>query len=96
MAIGVAPITDNQQKIIGAVEIFRDDSATIAALEHLKELEDLVYLDGLTKIANRTYLETFIVAKFNELRRLGWSFGVIFVDVDQFKAGERHLWPPGG
>jgi diguanylate cyclase (GGDEF)-like protein/PAS domain S-box-containing protein len=85
VAIGVAPITDHQQKIIGAVEIFRDNSATVAALDHLKELEDLVYLDGLTKLANRTYLETFIVAKFNELRRLGWSFGVIFVDVDLFK-----------
>ena len=85
VAIGVAPITDNQQKIIGAVEIFRDDSATVAALEHLKELEDLAYLDELTKIANRTYLENFIVGKFNEFRRLGWSFGVIFVDVDQFK-----------
>jgi diguanylate cyclase (GGDEF)-like protein/PAS domain S-box-containing protein len=85
VAIGVAPITDHRQKIIGAVEIFRDDSATVAALEKLKELEDLAYLDGLTRIANRTYLETFIVARFNELRRLGWSFGVIFVDVDQFK-----------
>ena len=85
VAIGVAPITDKRQNIIGAVEIFRDDSATVAALEHLKELEDLAYLDGLTRIANRTYLETFIVGKFNELRRLGWSFGVIFVDVDRFK-----------
>ena len=85
VAIGVAPITDQRQNIIGAVEIFRDDSATVAALEHLKELEDLAYLDGLTHIANRTYLETFIVGKFNELRRLGWSFGVIFVDVDRFK-----------
>lgn len=85
VAIGVAPITDHQQKIIGAVEIFRDESATVAALEHLKELEDLAYLDELTKIANRTYLENFIVGKFNEFRRLGWSFGVIFVDVDRFK-----------
>jgi diguanylate cyclase (GGDEF)-like protein/PAS domain S-box-containing protein len=85
VAIGVAPITDHQHNIIGAVEIFRDDSAGIAALEKLKGLEHLVYLDALTKIANRTYLETFIVAKFNELQRLGWSFGVIFVDVDQFK-----------
>ena len=85
VAIGVAPITDHQQKIIGAVEIFRDDSATVAALEHLKELEDLSYLDSMTRIANRTYLENFIVGKFNEFRRLGWSFGVIFVDVDRFK-----------
>jgi diguanylate cyclase (GGDEF)-like protein/PAS domain S-box-containing protein len=85
VAVGVAPITDPQQNIIGAVEIFRDNSATVAALEHLKELEDLVYLDALTKIANRTYLENFIVAKFNEFRRQEWSFGVIFVDVDRFK-----------
>ena len=85
VAIGVAPITDKGLNIMGAVEIFRDDSATVAALEHLKELEDLAYLDGLTRIANRTYLENFIVGKFNELRRLGWSFGVIFVDVDRFK-----------
>jgi len=85
VAIGVAPITDKGLNIMGAVEIFRDDSATVAALEHLQELEDLAYLDGLTRIANRTYLENFIVGKFNELRRLGWSFGVIFVDVDRFK-----------
>jgi len=85
VAIGVAPITDNRGEIIGAVEIFRDNSATVAALEHLKELEDLAYLDALTRVANRTYLESFIVAKFNEFRRLGWSFGVIFIDVDRFK-----------
>jgi diguanylate cyclase (GGDEF)-like protein/PAS domain S-box-containing protein len=86
VAIGVAPITDHQQKIIGAVEIFRDNSDTIAALEHAKELEGLAYLDGLTRIANRTYLDTFIVSRFNELQRLGWPFGVIFADVDCFKA----------
>ena len=85
VAIGVAPITDNRQKIIGAVEIFRDNSDTVAALERLKELEDLAYLDALTRIANRTYLENFIIGRFNEFRRLGWSFGVIFVDVDRFK-----------
>jgi len=85
VAIGVTPITDNRHKIIGAVEIFRDDSATIAALEKIKDLEALVYLDGLTRLANRTYLQTFIISKFNELRRLGLSFGVIFADVDRFK-----------
>jgi diguanylate cyclase (GGDEF)-like protein/PAS domain S-box-containing protein len=85
VAIGVAPITDHRQNIIGAVEIFRDNSATVAALEQLKQLEDLAYLDTLTKIANRTYLENFIIGKFNELRRQGWPFGVVFVDVDRFK-----------
>jgi diguanylate cyclase (GGDEF)-like protein/PAS domain S-box-containing protein len=85
VAIGVSPIKDSRDKIIGAVEIFRDDSATVAALEKIKNLEDLAYLDGLTRIANRTYVQTFIISKFNEFRRLGLSFGVIFADVDQFE-----------
>jgi diguanylate cyclase (GGDEF)-like protein/PAS domain S-box-containing protein len=85
VAMGVAPITDSRHKIIGAVEIFRDDSATMAALEKIKGLEGLAYLDELTRIANRTYLQTFIVSKFNELLRLGLSFGVIFADLDRFK-----------
>ncbi len=85
VAVGVAPIIDQRDKVIGAVEIFRDNSASIAALQKLREMEYLAYLDTLTRIANRAYLETFMVAKFNELRRLGWSFGVIFADVDRFK-----------
>lgn len=85
VAIGVTPITDNRQEIIGAVEIFRDDSVTVAALEKIKDLEGLAYLDGLTRLANRTYLQTFIVSKFNEFRRLGLPFGVVFADVDRFK-----------
>ncbi|MFA5110950.1 MAG: diguanylate cyclase [Desulfobaccales bacterium] len=85
VAIGVAPITGPRQEIIGGVEIFRDNSATIAALEKVKELEHLAYLDELTGIANRRYLNTFMVGRFNELRRLGWSFGVIFADLDNFK-----------
>jgi diguanylate cyclase (GGDEF)-like protein/PAS domain S-box-containing protein len=96
VAIGVVPITDHQQKIMGAVEIFRDNSATVAAMEHLKALESLAYLDELTKIANRAYLETFIVGKFNEFRRLGWSFGVIFVDVDRFKQVNDTFGPQTG
>jgi diguanylate cyclase (GGDEF)-like protein/PAS domain S-box-containing protein len=85
VAIGVSPITDKRHKIIGAVEIFRDDSATVAALEKIKDMEGLAYLDGLTRVGNRTYLQTFIVSKFNEFRRLGLPFGVIFADVDRFK-----------
>ena len=85
VSLGITPIMDGQHQIIGAAEIFRDHSATIEVLEHLKDMEDLTYLDGLTRIANRTYLETFIAAKFNELHRLGWAFGVIFADVDHFK-----------
>jgi diguanylate cyclase (GGDEF)-like protein/PAS domain S-box-containing protein len=85
VAVGIAPVTDHQGNTIGAVEIFRDNSATMAALEQLRELEDLAYLDELTRLANRRYLEIFLDAKFNELKRFGWPFGVIFADLDHFK-----------
>lgn len=85
VSVRVAPMLGHTRKITGAVEIFSDNSNTVAALQRLKELEDLAYLDTLTGIANRRYLETFLAGKLNELRRYGWSFGVILADVDTFK-----------
>jgi diguanylate cyclase (GGDEF)-like protein len=83
--VRVSPIRNEAGKIIGAVEIFNNNSETVAALQHLKELQDLAYTDPLTTIANRKYLEIFLDARFNELHRFGWSFGLIFADIDHFK-----------
>jgi diguanylate cyclase (GGDEF)-like protein/PAS domain S-box-containing protein len=85
VAVGVAPILDNKERIIGGVEIFRDNSTSMAALEQLRELRDLAYLDELTHIANRRYLNIFIASKLNEFERHGWPFGVIMADLDLFK-----------
>jgi diguanylate cyclase (GGDEF)-like protein/PAS domain S-box-containing protein len=85
VAVGVAPIADDQGEIIGGVEIFRDNSTAMAALEQLRELQDLAYLDELTRIANRRYLNIFLASKFNEFERHGWPFGVIMADLDLFK-----------
>jgi diguanylate cyclase (GGDEF)-like protein/PAS domain S-box-containing protein len=83
--VHVSPIHNEAGTIIGAVEVFNNNSETVAALQHLKELKDLAYTDPLTNIANRNYLEIFLDARFNELRRYGWSFGLIFADIDHFK-----------
>ena len=63
----------------------QDNSAPMATLERLRELQDQAYLDELTRIANRRYLEIFLAARFNELERFGRPFGVIFADLDHFK-----------
>ncbi len=83
--VRVSPIRNRSGEIAGAVEIFNDNSETVAALQRLKELQDLAYTDTLTAIANRKYLEMFMEARFNEMRRYGWSFGLIFADIDHFK-----------
>ncbi len=85
VAVRVTPLRNHAGEIIGAVEVFSDNSEKVAALQRLKELENLAYLDPLTGIANRHYLEIFLEARFNELWRLGWSFGLVFADIDHFK-----------
>jgi diguanylate cyclase (GGDEF)-like protein/PAS domain S-box-containing protein len=51
-------------------------------------LEDLHWLplqDHLTGLANRFYLESTIETRLAELNRYGWPFGVLFIDIDEFK-----------
>jgi diguanylate cyclase (GGDEF)-like protein len=85
VSVRVSPVRDACGQIMGAVEIFSDNSEKVAALQRLKELENLAYLDSLTGIANRKYLEIFLEARFNELWRQGWLFGLVFADIDHFK-----------
>ena len=85
VAVRATLLRDSGGRIVGAIEIFGDNGPKVAATERVKELESLAYLDPLTGLPNRRYAEVFLSARFNELRRYGWPFGVIFFDVDHFK-----------
>ena len=76
---------DEQGERIGAVMAFTDLSSKAANDERLKELEKLALLDRLTQLANRLYLERELDSRLEELRRYGVPFGVIFMDIDNFK-----------
>jgi diguanylate cyclase (GGDEF)-like protein/PAS domain S-box-containing protein len=83
--VRVSPLTDEKGRIVGAVEVFSDNSAKAQLTERLAQMEQLALLDSLTGLANRRYLESHIRARLEELRRNGWSFGVLFMDIDRFK-----------
>lgn len=83
--VRVSPILDESGEIVGAVEIFSDNSPRIRLAEKIQELEKIALLDPLTRIGNRRYGEVNLQAKLNELERYGWPFGVIFIDIDHFK-----------
>lgn len=83
--IRVAPIRDAAGAIIGAVEVFSDNSYQQAALEEVERLRALALLDPLTGIGNRRYIESSILGRLEEFRRYNWPFGVIMIDVDHFK-----------
>ncbi|MEO0094962.1 MAG: diguanylate cyclase, partial [candidate division WOR-3 bacterium] len=79
------PVFDDNQNIIGAAEIFSDDSEIDDLNQKIQELEKLALLDSLTKIANRRYLEIQLHSRLNEFKRFGWHFGILFIDIDHFK-----------
>jgi diguanylate cyclase (GGDEF)-like protein/PAS domain S-box-containing protein len=81
----MAPIRDTSGKIIGAVEIFTDNSWKVAAVNKIEELKKLALLDPLTETGNRRHAEMTLNGRLDEMRRYGSTFGVLMLDIDNFK-----------
>ena len=71
-------------EIIGAVEVFTQDSPTVYEDDLVEHLYDIAMHDTLTKLPNRRYLESFLKYKMEEFERFGKSFAVLFADIDNF------------
>jgi diguanylate cyclase (GGDEF)-like protein/PAS domain S-box-containing protein len=85
VSVRVAPIMSPGGEVVGAVEVFSDNSGGERAARLIRELRGMALLDPLTELGNRRYLEMHLGARMKELDRYGWSFGVLFVDIDRFK-----------
>jgi diguanylate cyclase (GGDEF)-like protein/PAS domain S-box-containing protein len=83
--VRVTPIRDAGGTIVGAVEIFSDNSPRVLLAEKVEELEKMALLDPITRIGNRRYGDLNLTARLNELERYDWPFGVLFMDIDYFK-----------
>ncbi len=91
VSIRVAPILDTEERIIGAVEVFADNSSRENLRQRIDLLEKLTALDPLTQMPNRRRLEDEIRARLAETQRYGLTFGVLFADLDHFKfVNDRH------
>lgn len=71
--------------IVGAVEIFIDDSEKHEVLKDVEAYKILSMMDQLTELPNRRYIDSFLSSKYNEYKDLGIEFGVLFMDIDKFK-----------
>jgi diguanylate cyclase (GGDEF)-like protein/PAS domain S-box-containing protein len=85
VSVRVVPLTDDKGEVIGGVEMFSDSSNQAANEQRLQELEKLALLDELTQLANRRYLERELDARLEEMSRYDIPFGVLFMDLDDFK-----------
>lgn len=85
VSIRVSPVKDARGSVIGAVEVFQDLSARLADIERIEQLQKMAFLDDLTGIASRRYLETRLRDRLAEMERYRWTFGILLIDIDHFK-----------
>jgi diguanylate cyclase (GGDEF)-like protein/PAS domain S-box-containing protein len=81
----VYPVKNTEGKVIGAVERFNINLGTSLTLESIKNLEKEAFLDPLTAIPNRRYLEKKLREAFKRYRYYRKKFGILFIDLDNFK-----------
>jgi diguanylate cyclase (GGDEF)-like protein len=85
VSVRVAPVTDSRGSIVGAVETFSDVSAKKYIERRVGELEDMVFLDSLTGVPNRRYIELKVKQAIQEVEQFDRGIGLLMVDVDHFK-----------
>ncbi|MCX8043796.1 MAG: sensor domain-containing diguanylate cyclase [Desulfobacterota bacterium] len=88
--VRISPLRDTAGNIIGAVELFADNSSMLAVRERLKELEYFSLIDPLTRVANRRAIEMYLHQQLEEIKRYRFRFGLLFFDIDDFKEVNDH------
>lgn len=83
--VAASPLYDDAGNIIGAVESFRDNTPKMEILSRVRELEGMAYIDALTGLGNRRCTMSVLEGRLDELKRYGWGFGLLFIDVDDFR-----------
>jgi diguanylate cyclase (GGDEF)-like protein/PAS domain S-box-containing protein len=84
--VRAAPLRDESGRMIGAIEVFNDDSARSALREEIDELKALALFDPLTEVGNRRFAEMTLTARHDEQQRYGWRYGPLMIDIDHFKS----------
>jgi diguanylate cyclase (GGDEF)-like protein/PAS domain S-box-containing protein len=86
VAVRVTPLQDPAGNIIGAIELFSESNSQIVLKQKIIELERLALLDHLTELPNRRHLNMELIAQSALCERTeGYSFGILFFDIDRFK-----------
>lgn len=83
--VRVQPIFGENDSIEGAVEIFSNNTAQVEAERRAAELKRMAFLDPLTELPNRRFVEMSLDTAFQEYRSHRQQFGVLLIDIDHFK-----------
>jgi len=85
VSIQVQPMRGADGSIIGAIEIFSENSAEIEIQRKMDAMIRLAFLDHLTQLPNRRFLEMSMLTALSEYQVHKDPFGVLMIDLDRFK-----------
>jgi PAS domain S-box-containing protein/diguanylate cyclase (GGDEF)-like protein len=85
--VRINPIRDAGGEIIGAVEVFSDNSAGEQFLQRAGNLKERQLQDPVSEIPNRRYIEMKLQTSLGELKAYGWSLGLVYLRLE----GLSHL-----
>jgi diguanylate cyclase (GGDEF)-like protein/PAS domain S-box-containing protein len=85
VSVRSSPIIDAEGNIAGAVEIFSDVTAKKNVERRVTELEGFAYLDPLTGVPNRRYIELKVQQAIQDVEQFDRNAGLLMIDVDNFK-----------
>lgn len=86
VVVRTAAIRDASGKLVGAVEAFREIGQADHWKARISELERLAFIDLVTGIPNRHFLETQLNRLLHEFQSVGETFSLCMLDVDHFKS----------
>ena len=84
--VRTAAVRDGSGNIIGGVETFSDATAVVRATEDADRARHEALTDELTGLPNRRMFDAALRGRLENMGRYGWQFGLLVVDIDNFKA----------
>lgn len=81
VTVKVFPVYDDKNMIKGAIEIFDDLREKEEFLKEIQKYKQLAYIDNLTGIPNRKYLEDNMNRVINEAQKFNYDAGVLLIEV---------------
>jgi diguanylate cyclase (GGDEF)-like protein/PAS domain S-box-containing protein len=85
VSVRIQPIRAADGSIIGAVEIFSDNSTEMDAQRKAEEMRRMAFLDYLTGMPNRRFMEMSLDTALSEYKVHREAFAVLCIDLDRFK-----------
>jgi diguanylate cyclase (GGDEF)-like protein/PAS domain S-box-containing protein len=83
--VRTSPVRDEAGRIIGGVEVFSDETASVRISADAARARRDALTDELTELPNRRLFDAALAGRLENLTRYGWPFGLLIADLDHFK-----------